>query len=97
MRQTGYEVPDPNGYDFNGYGNTDSLWSHNSGRKAPPFYFVGDLALYYAHGGHVTICMRPGTQYTSGWWSNGSEGGPYEETLWYRSDLRGVVRPTLLA
>ena len=96
-RQTGYEVPDPNGpeYDYNGYGNTDSLLAHNPRVGVP--YQVGDLALYGAHGGHVTVCMRPGFSPDSRWWSNGSEGGPYEENLWYRSDLVAVVRPRQLA
>lgn len=96
-KETSYDVPDPNGTGYNGYGNTDTLLAHNSGRRVGVPYQIGDLALYYAHGGHVTVCMRPGFSADSRWWSNGSEGGPYEETLWYRSDLVTVVRPVLLA
>ena len=96
-KMSNYNVPDPNGNDFNGIGNTSTLWAFNAGRRAGPWYEVGDLALYWANNGHVTVCSRPGTATGSRWWSNGSEGGPYEEPLWYRGDLRGVVRPIKLA
>lgn len=88
-QQTGYPVPDPNGCGYDGTGYTETLWANNPNCSSP--YRVGDLALYSSNGGHVTVCIG-----TDQWWSNGSEGGPYQETLWYRSDLRGVVRPTLV-
>jgi hypothetical protein len=94
-QQTGLQVPDPNGNDYNGYGYTETLWASNPQTQAP--YRVGDLALYSSNGGHVTVCIAPGDPTASLWWSNGSEGGPYQEPLYYRSDLRGVVRPELLA
>lgn len=95
-KMSGYDVPDPNDNDYNGTGNTSTLWAVNAGRRAGPWYEIGDMALYWGGTGHVTVCMTPGTALGSRWWSNGSEGGPYEETLWYRSDLRGVVRPVKL-
>jgi hypothetical protein len=94
-QQTGYPVPDPNGNDYDGTGWTGTLWVNNPPCQAP--YRVGDLALYSSNGGHVTVCINAGDTSTALWWSNGSEGGPYQEPLHYRSDLRGVVRPALLA
>lgn len=96
-RETGYDVPDPNGFNYSGLGNTDTLWQNNDERRVGSPFTIGDLALYYAGGGHVAVCMTPGTLFTSRWWTNGSEGGPYQEDLNYRSDLKGVVRPILLA
>jgi hypothetical protein len=93
-QQTGYDVPDPNGNGYDGSGYTETLWDHNPRCQSP--YRVGDLALYSSNGGHVTLCIGAGDGSSSQWWSNGSEGGPYQEPLNYRSDLRGVVRPALL-
>ena len=93
-QQTGYLVPDPNGNNYDGSGWTGTLWSNNPPCQGP--YRVGDLALYTGNGGHVTLCIIPGDSTSSRWWSNGSEGGPYQEPLTYRSDLQGVVRPPLL-
>jgi hypothetical protein len=91
---TGYDVPDPNGNGYDGSGYTETLWANNPDCQSP--YRVGDLALYSSNGGHVTLCIGAGDGSSSQWWSNGSEGGPYQEPLHYRSDLRGVVRPALL-
>jgi len=94
---TGLLVPDPNGRTFDGYGNTDSLWAANSGRRVTSgMYEVGDLALYWAHNGHVSMCMEPGDSGSSNWWSNGREAAPNTMSLYSRSDLRGVLRPKLL-
>jgi hypothetical protein len=93
-QHSGLRVPDPNGNDYDGYGYTETLWDSNPPATTP--YRVGDLALYTNNGGHVTLCITPGDQGSSMWWSNGSEGGPYQEPLNYRTDLRGVVRPELL-
>jgi hypothetical protein len=95
-QSTGLDVPDPNGSDYNGYGWTETLWDNNPNTYGPD-YRVGDLALYSANGGHVTLCIQAGDESSACWWSNGSEGGPYQEPLKYRTDLRGVVRPELLA
>lgn len=94
---TGILVPDPNGRGFDGFGNTDSLWAANVSRRVlNGSYQVGDLALFWNHGGHVIICIEPGDASSSEWWSNGSEKAPYNVTLGYRGDLRGVVRPRLV-
>ena len=92
---TGIMVPDPNGRGFDGFGNTATLWSANSSRRASGNYEIGDMALYWARGGHVTVCMAPGDAASSVWWSNGSQRAPNDATLYYRSDLRGVVRPRI--
>lgn len=90
-------VPDPNGRTYDGIGNTDTLWSANASRRVTSgSYEVGDLALFWAHGGHVIVCMEPGSAVSSLWWSNGSERAPNTTQLGYRSDLRGVVRPRLV-
>lgn len=94
---TGILVPDPNGRGFDGYGNTDSLWGHNAGRQVAthgPFK-IGDLGLFTAHGGHVITCLQAGDRNTAVWWSNGSESAPYTVRIYYRPDLRGIVRPIL--
>lgn len=95
---TGIRVPDPNGRGFDGYGNTDTLWTHNASRQVGhdgPFS-IGDLGLYYGHGGHVIVCLVPGDRQTSVWWSNGSESAPNTTRIYYRPDLRGIVRPVLI-
>lgn len=93
---TGVLVPDPNGRGFDGWGNTDTQWAHGSSHRVSGFYDVGDLALYTAHHGHVTICLEAGNDDTAVFWSNGSERAPNTTRLRYRTDLRGVVRPGLV-
>lgn len=93
---TGIMIPDPNGRGWDGYGNTDSLWATNSSRIVTGTYEVGDMALYWAHSGHVTMCMEPGGPGSAVWWSNGSQSAPNTTSLHYRTDLRGVVRPRLV-
>jgi hypothetical protein len=82
-------VPDPGGYNWTGYGNTDSEdgWP----QVTAPFK-VYDLAHY---NGHVTICRRPGDASTAVFTSHGTEAGPIPTSLHYRSDLRFVCRPAL--
>lgn len=92
---TGVLVPDPTGRGWDEYGNTDWLWHTNSSRIVTGNYQVGDMALYWDHGGHVTVCLEPGSDGSSRWWSNGSKAGPFDVILHYRSDLRGIVRPRL--
>lgn len=93
---TGVMIPDPNGRGWDGYGNTDTLWAANSSRIVTGTYEVGDMALYWAHLGHVTMCMEPGGPGSAVWWSNGSSSAPNTTSLHYRTDLRGVVRPRLV-
>lgn len=91
-QETGLSVPDPSGYAYKGWGNTwDDLDSHQ--RVEAP-YSVGDLAHYE---GHVTICRFGGKAATAMWSSFGREAGPNMTMLDYRSDLRFVCRPPLLA
>jgi hypothetical protein len=92
---TGVLIPDPNGRGWDGWGNTDTLWAANSGRRVTGTYEVGDMALFWAHLGHVIVCLEPGSSQSALWWSNGSESAPTTTRLNYRSDLRGVVRPRL--
>lgn len=91
-QQTRLPVPDPSGYAYKGWGNTwDDLDAHV--RVSAPFQ-VGDLGHYE---GHVTICRKAGSASTSVWSSFGREAGPENVSLHYRSDLRFVCRPPLLA
>lgn len=89
---TGLDVPDPAKFRWSGYGNTD--WYMDDHLRVGPPYQVGDLACYR---GHVTICRKAGNSATSVWSSFGSESGPIPTSLFYRRDLRFVVRPPLLA
>lgn len=94
---TGILVPDPNGRGYDGFGNTDTLWAFNENRQVTNGqYEVMDLALFTAHGGHVIVCIQAGDRNTSVWWSNGSEAAPNTTRIYYRPDLRGVVRPVLV-
>jgi len=90
--ETKLPVPDPSGYAFKGWGNTwDDLDSHT--RVGQP-YEVGDLAHYE---GHVSICRKRGGPDVAIFSSFGREAGPEDTKLHYRSDLRFVCRPPLLA
>lgn len=87
-QETSLKIPDPSGYNYAGYGNTwDDLDSHP--RVGAP-YQIGDLAHYE---GHVSICRKPGSASESVFSSFGSERGPHDTNLNYRSDLRFVCRP----
>ena len=91
-QETSLAVPDPSGYAYKGWGNTwDDLDSHP--RVGAPFE-VGDLAHYE---GHVTICRLRGNSSTAVFSSFGREAGPENTMLNYRSDLRFVCRPPLIA
>jgi hypothetical protein len=94
---TAIYLRDPSGQKFSGYGNTWTMetWLRENGKRivGQPF-LIGDVALYH---GHVTVCSKRGTAYTSDWTSHGSEGGPVVVKLRYRDDLVGVWRhPVLL-
>jgi hypothetical protein len=86
--------PDPNKANFNGSGWTGTL-SNNPKVGAP--YQVGDLGLYGTSWGggstHVVTCYIAGDAPTAVWVSHGSEQAPYPVSLYYRSDMLGVVRP----
>jgi hypothetical protein len=93
--ETELPVPDPNGRGFDGYGYTGTLINNP---KASSPYKVGDLALYgpsSSSTSHVTTCYAAGDASSSRWCSHGSEDGPYDVSLHYRSDLLVVVRPPL--
>ena len=94
--QTGIAVPDPNGRGFDGYGYTGTL-INNPTATSP--YQIGDLALYGSSPSatqHVCTCYVAGDAKASRWCSHGSENGPYDVTLNYRSDLLRVARPKLI-
>lgn len=96
--ETGIHVPDPSGYGFAGYGNSQSLYEHNKGRTVGGSYEVGDIAVYGPsyRTRHVTQCIDPGTASDAVWGSNGSEAAPNLARLLYRTDLLCVVRPLLI-
>jgi hypothetical protein len=98
-QHSGVHVPDPSGYSFTGYGNSDTLYQFNRSRKVgmQSGFLVGDIAIYGPsyRTKHVTICKRAGDLSSAHFTSHGSEVGPYPSTLLYRSDLLAVVRPRL--
>lgn len=91
-----FEVQDPNGLGYSGWGYTGTLLSRNIGHRIPAGhrYLVGDMSLYgpASRTRHTTICFRSGTAATALWASHGSEAGPYPTRLHYRSDFLCVVR-----
>jgi len=94
-QKTGVNVPDPakggGAGEWSGYGNTST--EDDWPRVGEPFR-VGDLAHY---SGHVTLCRRGGTARTAIFSSHGQEAGPMPVSLHYRSDLRYICRPPLMA
>jgi hypothetical protein len=90
-RESKLAVPDPSGYQYDGFGNTwDDLDGHP--RVTSGSYLVGDLAHY---NGHVTLCRKAGDKDTSVWSSFGAEPKPRPVSLHYRGDLLAVVRPPI--
>jgi hypothetical protein len=96
-RNSGVRVDDPLGYHYTGWGNTGSCYAEMKKYPAPKDkYRVGDVALYLGAGGfgdHMVVCIQAGDGQSSVWSSFGSEAGPVELKLHYRSDLTGVYRP----
>ena len=96
-RNSAVRVDDPLGYHYTGWGNTGSCYTEMKRYPAPKDkYRVGDVALYLDPGSfsdHMTVCIEEGTGQTSVWSSFGTEAGPDERSLHYRSDLTGVYRP----
>lgn len=80
-------APDPNGFDYNGYGNTGSQYprgKHVTFAQAR----MADIFFYGWSNGepeHEAIYAGNGMVI-----SNGSEGGPYYEKWDYRDDLVGI-------
>lgn len=106
--KSGVWVPDPSGYGYGGYGNSDSLYTVNKWRKIPftgPFA-VGDIAVYGPvwKTRHVSICRVPGDHANAVFTSHGSDAGPNPTRVYYRrsiyggtwGDLLAVVRPVLV-
>jgi hypothetical protein len=91
MEKSGLTVPDPSKQGWTGYGNTD-YYEDDHPSVLSGSYRVGDLAHY---SGHVTICRKAGTSSTAIFTSHGQEAGPVPTSLYYRSDLRKIVRPPL--
>jgi len=90
MTKSGLAVPDPAGFNWAGFGNTETEDDHPSVLSG--LYRVGDLAHYV---GHVTLCRKAGTATTAIFSSHGQEAGPMPVSLYYRRDFRKVVRPPL--
>ncbi len=66
---------DPNGFHFNGYGNTMSMFAHLPHYFDPARAMTGALVIYGAGGyHHVSMVMEPGHDPLL--WSHGREGGP---------------------
>jgi hypothetical protein len=99
-RETGIYVPDPSGFAYAGWGNTQSIWNRLSwNRVTDGKYAVGDMALYGStwNTKHVTMCRSQGSSRTAIFTSDGSEAAPYSTRLFYRGDLLAVVRPVLVS
>jgi len=96
---TGIHVPDPSGYNYAGYGNSQSIWLRNDDQIVRDgVYEVGDCALYGPsyRTKHISICRTRGTASEAIFSSFGSEAGPYPTRVKYRTDLLAVVRPDLV-
>jgi len=67
---------DPNGRDFNGTGNTDTIYSHLHRYSQPWKAKVGALVVFgsYPHTHHVCMVAEPGHDPLL--WSHGQERGP---------------------
>lgn len=93
-------IPDPSGYGYAGYGNSDSLYQQNRWRSLPwgGSFETGDIAIYGPafRTRHVTICRAAGSAATAIFTSHGSEAGPFATRVRYRSDLLAIVRPRLV-
>jgi Putative peptidoglycan binding domain len=98
--ETGIHVPDPSGFGYSGFGNSQSIWErHRDSRKATAPFQVGDCALYgpsSSRTSHITVCRKPGDASSAIFTSHGSGSGPLPTRRDYRGDLLGVVRPPLL-
>ena len=97
-----FQVKDPGGYGYSGWGFTGSILATNRRRRVPldRKFFIGDMALYgpsLSNTRHVTMCRRNGDYMSSVWTSHGHEPGPYATRLGYRGDLLVVVRSESLA
>ena len=78
--------PDPNGLNYNGYGNTDSLLQH--GGNVPVSDAKADDLVFYGHPvGHVAMCIGDGMVV-----SHGKPGDPRIAHIFYRNDLNQVRR-----
>jgi hypothetical protein len=97
--ETGLFVPDPTGYGYSGWGNTQSILNNLRERKVTNGqYEVGDCALYGPawQTRHMSMCRQRGTAQTAIFTSHGSQSAPYATRLWYRGDVLGVYRPVLV-
>lgn len=74
-------LPDPSGFGWNGYGNTDSFLAHMPRPAAPQ---RGDLA-FYSGPSHVTIIVGSVRKYGLMCLSNGSDYGPRYLNVSYRT------------
>lgn len=92
-----FKLKDPNGLNYNGYGFTGTLLSHNRSGRVPfdRRFFVGDMVLYgpsLFDTRHVAICRKDGLADSALWTSHGSESGPVPVLMHYRKDALVVVR-----
>lgn len=78
------EARDPNGYSYNGVGNTDTLQEHGIRVTSP---LPADL-VFYKHPDHVGVYIGNGKVAEFG-----GQGGPREVSEWYRTvtDIRRYV------
>lgn len=83
-------IPDPSGYSYDGYGNSESIWQHLPHVTIDKLD-IGD-AVIFGEGGshHISMVRQPGPDPIV--WSNGSEAAP----AYYRlSQERGWQPPAV--
>lgn len=80
-------APDPNGFGYNGYGNTGTQYPHGT-RITLAAARMGDLIFYgWSNGEPEHVALSAGNGMVV---SNGSEAGPLYEKATYRRDFVGA-------
>jgi hypothetical protein len=92
-----HQLPDPNGFGFNGWGFTGSMLGHGRVLNRSENVRMGDLAFYgptWDHITHVTFVLnlKPVSWNSAAVSSHGGEYGPLKTSMRYRPDLQRVHR-----
>lgn len=73
-------LPDPLGYGFSGYGNTETMQEHLKHAAPIDKYLVGDIALWGPNSWdthHTAICRKAGTRKTAIFTSHGHQSSRF--------------------
>jgi hypothetical protein len=81
-------LSDPNGNNYNGWGNTDSMYSNLRHYKDPSNALVGALVVFGSYPGtkHVAMVRYP-DPHDPKLWSHGHEGSPDDPALYNFSSM----------